>query len=108
VLSFDFYWLYKAVVLIVSVSITYLRIRDVQAADWPAQLEGLADLPGRERVLEDRIGRIRARVRELERAGERLAARGGWRELRRLEHELLTVKRLLASGIEPLDPRRLV
>ena len=107
-LSFDFYWLYKAVVLIVSVSITYLRICDVQSADWPAQLEGLRDLPGRERVLEDRIVRIRARVRELERTGERLAAHGGRRELRRLEHELLTVKRLLASGIEPLDPRRLV
>ncbi len=108
VLSFDFYWLYRAVVVIVSVSITFLRIRDVLDADWRAQLEGLVELPTRQRVLEDRIERIRARVRELDRAGDRRAARGGRRERRRLESELVTIRRLLASGIQPLDPRRLV
>ena len=107
-LSFDFYWLYRAVVVIVSVSVTFLRIRDVLDADWRAQLEGLVDLPTRQRVLEDRIERIRVRVRDLDRAGDRLAARGGRRERHRLESELATVKRLLASGIQPLDPRRLV
>ena len=108
VLSFDFYWLYRAVVVIVSVSITFLRIRDVLDADWRAQLEGLVELPTRQRVLEDRIERIRVRVRKLDRAGDRRAARGGRRERRRLESELVTVRRLLASGIQPLDPRRLV
>ncbi|MDA8201287.1 MAG: glycosyltransferase family 2 protein [Chloroflexi bacterium] len=108
VLTFDFYWLYKAVVLIVSVSITFLRVRDVQDADWAAQLDGLRDLSRREHVLEERIARIVERVRELERGGRRLAARGGRRERHRFEGELVTVRRLLASGIQPLDPRRLV
>ncbi len=108
VLSFDFYWLYRAIVVIVSVTVTFLRIRDVLDADWPAQLDGLVDLRSRERVLVDRLERIRVRVRELDRAGDRLAARGGRRESRRLQAELVTVRRLLGSGIEPLDPRRLV
>ena len=34
VLSFDFYWLYRAVVLSVSVSISFRRIRRVMAIDW--------------------------------------------------------------------------
>ncbi len=107
-LSFDFYWLYRALLVVVSVSITFLRIRDVLDADWTAQLDGLRDLPARQRVLEDRIARIGERVRELDRAGARLAARGGRRERRRLQGELVTVQRLTASGIQPLDPRKLV
>jgi len=33
-LCFDFYWLYRAVVLAVSVAISYRRIRRVVAVDW--------------------------------------------------------------------------
>jgi hypothetical protein len=95
------------VVVVASVTVTYLRIRQVQAADWPAQLDGLVDLRRRQAELEDRVAKISRRVADLDAAGNRPAARGGRRELHRLEGELLTVRRLVASGIQPLDPRLL-
>jgi hypothetical protein len=55
--------------VVVSVSITLLRIRDVLDANCRAQLDGLEDLRARERVLEARIDRIALRNRELDRLG---------------------------------------
>ncbi len=108
VLSFDFYWLYKALVLTISNAICFLRIRDVLGADWADQLSGLADLPGREAWIQDRQERILDRVARLRREGNRAAARGGMREHRRLQRELVTVRGLIARGVEPLDPATLV
>lgn len=108
VLSFDFYWLYKAVVLCASVAITYLRIRDVLAADWRAQLDGLSDLPAREAWLLDHRRRMVERIAALRRAGDDVAARGGRRALRQVDMELMNVRRLIATGAEPLDPRGIV
>ena len=52
VLSFDFYWFYKALMLTGSVSVAFLRIRRVVAVDWRARAFALADLPARRVELE--------------------------------------------------------
>jgi hypothetical protein len=76
VLSFDFYWLYKAVALTSSVLVTFLRIRRVVATDWTARLRRLADLPAGERALTERIAAVQARVARLETEGQRQAGGG--------------------------------
>lgn len=107
VLSFDFYWLYKAVVLCVSVAISFLRIRRVMAVDWRERTFALAEPVGRRDELQARIPAVQRRINELEARGDRLAARGGRRELRRLVEEERELDRLLARD-EPIpDPRRL-
>ncbi len=45
-LCFDFYWLYRAVVLSVSVAISFRRIRRVMAVDWRQRAFALADPRG--------------------------------------------------------------
>ncbi len=108
VLSFDFYWFYKAVVLTASVTVTFGRIRRVIAGDWRTRAFALSDIDGRLAAIERLAPRILTRVRELERAGERLAAHGGRRQYARLEDERLDLERLRARRGEPLgDPRRL-
>ena len=52
VLSFDFYWFYKALMLTGSVSVAFLRIRGVIAVDWRSRAFALADLPARRTELE--------------------------------------------------------
>ncbi|MGZ6340880.1 MAG: hypothetical protein ACXWMX_03430, partial [Candidatus Limnocylindrales bacterium] len=79
VLSFDFYWLYKAVVLCVSVAISFLRIRRVMAVDWRERTFALAEPVGRRDELQARIPAVQRRINELEARGDRLAARGGRR-----------------------------
>ncbi|HEX8941354.1 MAG TPA: hypothetical protein VF763_14460 [Candidatus Limnocylindrales bacterium] len=107
VLSFDFYWLYKAVVLCVSVAVSFVRIRHVMAVDWRARAFSLADPAGRQAELAALIPAVRARIGALETSGQRLAARGGRRELARLVEEERELERLLARD-EPIpDPRRL-
>ena len=108
VLSFDFYWLFKAVVLCFSVVVCYGRIRGVLAVDWLDRVSGLADLPARERSLEARLREVEARIAELAAGGDQRAARGGRREARRIRQELAELRRLQASGIEPLDPAGIV
>ena len=85
VLTFDFYWLYKAVVVTGSVCVAFARMRRTMAADWRTRAFGLADPPaGWPRS----TGSCRSSGRgsaELARAGERLAASGGRRELGRLD-----------------------
>ena len=108
VLSFDFYWLYKAVLLTGSVCVTFARIRRTMAEDWRTRALALADPVGRLAEIEQLVPLVRARIDELEQAGERLAAAGGRRELVRLDRERHELARLLARRGEPLpDPRRL-
>ncbi|MDQ2965717.1 MAG: glycosyltransferase family 2 protein, partial [Chloroflexota bacterium] len=108
VLTFDFYWFYKAVMLTGSVTVAFLRIRDVVATDWRTRAFSLADLPAREAELDRLIPAVGARISELERAGESLAARGGRSELSRLRDERKEVERLLARRGGPIpDPNRL-
>ena len=108
VLSFDFYWLYKAVLLTGSVCVTFARIRQTMADDWRTRALALADPVGRLAEIERLVPLVRARTDELQRAGERLAAVGGTRELGRLDRERRELARLLARRGEPLpDPRRL-
>jgi hypothetical protein len=108
VLTFDFYWFYKALMLTGSVTVAFLRIRDVVAVDWRTRAFSLADLPARRAELDRLIPAVWLRIAELERAGESLAARGGRRELERLRDERKEVERLLARrGGQIPDPNRL-
>ena len=108
VLSFDFYWFWKALNLTGSVVVTFLRMRRVMAIDWRARAFGLADLERRRDELERLMPAVAARVDELREAGDDLAAFGGRRELERLEDERRDVERLLARRGESIgDPNRL-
>ncbi len=59
VLTFDFYWFYKALMLTGSVAIAFLRIRRVMAIDWRTRAFALADLPGRLAELDALIPAVR-------------------------------------------------
>jgi hypothetical protein len=107
VLTFDFYWFYKAIVLVTGVSVTFLRIRAVMAVDWRERALSLADQPARRAAIETRIPLVQARIAELERGRRRQAARGGRRELDRLHAEQAEIDRLLAADVPVGDPRRL-
>jgi hypothetical protein len=108
VLTFDFYWFYKALMLTGSVLVAFLRIRGVMAVEWRTRTFALADLPGRRAELARLIPAVEARVAALEAAGERLAAGGGRRALHRLLDERHTIERLLARRGEPFpDPTQL-
>ncbi|HEY7589608.1 MAG TPA: glycosyltransferase family 2 protein [Candidatus Limnocylindrales bacterium] len=108
VLTFDFYWFYKALMLTGSVTVSFLRIRKVMAVDWRTRAFSLADLPGRLEQLDRLIPAVRARIEQLEAAGESLAARGGRLELARLRDERKDVQRLLARRGDTVgDPGRL-
>jgi hypothetical protein len=108
VLTFDFYWLYKAVVLTGSVCIAFGRVRRTSAADWRTRALALADPAARVAEIDRLVPLIRERVGELRRSGQRLAALGGRRELDRLDQERRDLALLLARGGAPIpDPRRL-
>ncbi|MEK6720598.1 MAG: glycosyltransferase family 2 protein [Chloroflexota bacterium] len=108
VLTFDVYWLYKAVTLTGSVVIAAHRIRRVTDMNWRARTYGLRDLPARRASLVERTRRIEERVGLLELHGRRAQAEGGRRELRRVRDEARSVERLLARRGPGLpDPDRL-
>jgi hypothetical protein len=113
VLSFDFYWMYRAIVLSVSVFISFGRIRDVEQVDWRRRAFALADVQQRYEEIGPLMDGIRERVAELRASGHRLAADGGERELHRLEGERRALRRLIRlrarnGNPEPLpDPREL-
>ena len=107
VLSFDFYWFYRALLLSVSVAISFRRIRRVVAIDWRQRAFSLADPQKRLDELADLIERVRLRTVELQAAGMDLAAHGGRRELRRLLDEQRNLERLVALGDAIPDPREL-
>ena len=96
VLTFDFYWFYKAVVLTASVCITFVRIRRTTGADWRTRALALGDPVGRLAEIDRLIPLVQARAAELAAAGQRLASLGGERELRRLADERRDLARLLA------------
>jgi hypothetical protein len=108
VLSFDFYWFYKALMLTGSVTVSFLRIRGVIAVDWRARAFSLANLPGRRDELDRLIPLVADRIALLDRGGERLAASGGRRYLAQLRDERKDVERLLARRGEAIpDPNDL-
>jgi hypothetical protein len=108
VLTFDFYWFYKAVMLTGSVIVSFTRIRRVVVVDWRERTFALADLAGRERELTDRIREVEAALDGLRGRHDRLAAAGGRARLARLRDEQRQVQRLLARRGAPIpDPRRL-
>jgi hypothetical protein len=108
VLSFDFYWFYKAVVLVGSVAIAFGRIRRVTAIDWRTRAFSLADLPARRAEIERRIPLVRERTVRLAASGRRQAAAGGRREVDRLLAERREIDRLLARRGEAIgSPDRL-
>ena len=102
VLSFDFYWFYKAVVLVGSVAIAFGRMRRVMAIDWRTRAFSLADLPARRAEVERLIPLVRERTAQLATDGRRLAAAGGRRELDRLVAERRELDRLLARRGEAI------
>ncbi|HEY3524184.1 MAG TPA: glycosyltransferase family 2 protein [Candidatus Limnocylindrales bacterium] len=108
VLTFDFYWFYKAVMLTGSVIVAFTRIRRVVGIDWRERTFALADLPGREAELGQRIRAVDAALGGLGGRGGRLATAGGRARLARLRDEQRQVQRLLTRRGAPIpDPRRL-
>ena len=107
VISFDFYWLYRAVTLSVSVAISFRRVRRVVAIDWRQRAFTLSDPAGRLREIDGLMEAVRNRIEALELDGNKLAARGGRRELRRLLDEQRSLERLLALDEPSPDPRQL-
>ena len=96
VLTFDVYWLYRAVMLTASVVVAERRIRAKSDVDWRTRAYALRDIPGRIGAIEARLPRIEERIVVLGRADARVAASGGRRELVRLRAERRDLLRLLA------------
>lgn len=108
VLTFDVYWLYKAVMLTGSVAAAFTMIRRTVDIDWRTRAFALRDISGRIADIEARLTAVEVRVATLERAGERLAAAGGRREAARLRDERKDLLRLLARRGDPIgNPDRL-
>jgi hypothetical protein len=108
VLTFDVYWLYKAVMLTGSVAAAFTMIRRTVDVDWRTRTYALRDMSGRIAEIETRLKGIRSRVEVLDHAGETLAAAGGRREAARLRAERKELLRLLARRGEAIpDPDRL-
>jgi hypothetical protein len=107
VLAFDCFWLYRAVVLTVSVLISFRRLRRVMSVDWRQRVFALSDPQARLAELPGVIEAVARRIETLERQGQREAAAGGRHELKRLVEEEHALERLVARG-EPIpDPRQL-
>jgi hypothetical protein len=93
VLSFDFYWLCRALWFAGAVLVAYARIRRVLEVDWLARCEGLADMGARRAVL-------RARLAELGQA----APRGALGIVaRRRAPEVAAERRALLDELKLLD-----
>jgi len=108
VLTFDVYWLYKAVMLTSSVVAAFTMIRRTVDADWRARTFALRDVSGRIATIEERTPAITRRVAEFARGGRADAAEGGRRELARLRAERKDLLRLLARRGEAIpNPDRL-
>ena len=99
VLSFDFYWVCRALWFAGAVIVAFGRIREVLAADWPAAVRGLEDRGARQAAL-------RARLAAASRAPD--AALGvvagavrpsGTMERRALRRELAELERVDREGL---------
>ncbi len=108
VLSFDVYWLYRAVMLTGGVTAAYVMLRRTADVDWRTRTYALRNVPARIALIEERLPAMARRVDELERSGQRLAATGGRREIARLRVERKELLRLGARLGDPIpDPDRL-
>jgi hypothetical protein len=108
VLTFDFYWFYKALMLTGSVVIAFVRVRRVSAVDWRTRTFALANPPARRAELDRLIPAVESRIGQLLQSGHHLAATGGRRELKRLREERRELERLRARRGETIpDPARL-
>ena len=108
VLSFDVYWLYRAVMLTGGVVAAYTMLRKTVDQDWRTRTYALRDVSGRIAQIEERLPRMAARVAALTRDEERPAALGGRRDMARLRSERKDLLRLLARRGDAIpDPDRL-
>ena len=96
VLSFDFYWLCRALWFSGAVIVAYRRIRDVLAVDWLVRCASLGDRAARRRVLALRLSQLGNRA-----SGGALGLTpsspvAGWRassaERRRIRKELVDLE----------------
>ena len=102
VLSFDFYWLCRALWFSGAVIVAYRRIRDVLATDWVERCAGLVDLASRRRVLEARLAQLGTRAPGGALgvvAGPARSSASG--EVRRIRDELARIDGVQAGG-EPV------
>ena len=110
VLSFDFYWLCRALWFGGAVIVAYRRIRRVVAVDWAARLAGLDGLVGRRAEIEARAAG--ADGRQLGGSLGITATGGGGRvdraEWRRAREELDDLTRVLALPEPPPSPDDLI
>ena len=97
VLSFDFYWLCRALWFAGAVLVAYRRIRDVAAADWPGRLRGLEEPEARRATLRSRLAALSSApaLGFVATAGSRRAVR------RAVRQELADLDRVAAIGELP-------
>jgi hypothetical protein len=104
VLSFDFYWLCRALWFAGAVIVAYRRIRGVLAVDWRARLASLDDRPARREALLADLARRAGPSRALGLVAG-TAAPTAIRERRLLERELEDLDAIEALPAEPPDWR---
>ena len=96
VLSFDFYWLCRALWFSSAVIVAYRRIRDVLAVDWLERCGSLADRAARRRALAVRLSQLGNRAPGGALGVTPSAAVAGWRasaaERRRIRKELVDLE----------------
>ena len=100
VLSFDFYWLCRALWFSGAVIVAYRRIRRVLAVDWTERVAGIEGLVARRAELEERIG-VRAGARSAGSLGVGLVGGMGSDERRRARQELQDFERVMALPEPP-------
>ncbi|MGH2401541.1 MAG: hypothetical protein ACRDE6_02420 [Candidatus Limnocylindria bacterium] len=107
VLSFDFYWLCRALWFSGAVIIAYARIRDVLADDWTARLAGLADPAARRAGLEARLASIGGDV-PTGALGFSAVARPSRGERRRLRREIADLRAVEGLASPPPSADELI
>ncbi|HEX2141058.1 MAG TPA: hypothetical protein VHK28_02120 [Candidatus Limnocylindria bacterium] len=113
VLSFDFYWLCRALWFAGAVIVAFRRIRAVQAVSWRRRLDVLSDPVARREELLRRLSALSGRPSAealgfAAGASARLGATPGGREQRVIERELADLERLDALPEPPPDWREYV
>ena len=107
VLSFDFYWLCRALWFGGAVIIAFGRIRDVLAVDWTERLTGLEDPATRRVTLEARLNALHAGLPRGT-LGVSALARPSGEERRRLQRELADLRAVEALPTPPPPADELV
>jgi hypothetical protein len=106
VLSFDFYWLCRALWFAGAVIVAYRRIRDVQAVDWRARLRGLEDrVARREALLAELAGPAGSPHRALGVVAPGAIRTPGVANRRQIERELADLDNVDALPAPPPDWR---